>query len=115
MTKLGSNWTLVPFVEGKDRYGYPTCTWNYGTFVLTAESLAGELHAITISDPQDSTNSYRFGVNNGASIYRLDKVECVNLLSGIKEVVEGTLRSISKDLLKEANMVAKVAELANPK
>ena len=113
MTKLGSKWTLVPFVEGKDSYGYPTCTWNYGTFVLTAESLAGELRAITISDPQDSKNSYRFGVNNSASIYRLNRAECVDLLSGIKEVVVATLRDISEGLLKEADKVAKVAKLAN--
>ena len=115
MTKLSSKWTLVPFVGGKERYGYPTCTWNYGTFVLTAESLAGELNAITISDPQDFTNSFRFGVNNSASIYRLNEVECVNLLSGIKEVVVATLRDISEGLLKEADKVAKVANLANPK
>lgn len=113
MTKLGSNWTLVPFVEGEDILGYPTCTWDYGTFVLTATSFMGSLHTIAISDPQTSKELYRFGVDCNISIYKLSRRECVNLLSGIKEVVEDTLRCISEDLLKEADMVAKVAKLAN--
>lgn len=115
MTKLGSNWTLVPFVEGKDSCGYPTRTWNYGTFVLKARFSMGSLQTIEISDPQNSKNSYCFGVNNSASIYRLNRAECVDLLSGIKEVVVATLCNISGDLLKEADMVAKVANLTNPK
>lgn len=114
MTKLGSNWTLVPFVEGKDNYGYPTYTWDYGTFVLTANSFVGSLHTITISDPQTSKELYRFGVDCNISIYQLSQRECVNLLSGIKEVVENTLRSIHKDLLCETSRVDKIIKLLDP-
>ena len=113
---------VVPTV--KERDNGTLYTWDYGTFIV--EALFVKRFGVTVEGPilstievynpekPDCAVAY-FDAQDYAGQCFLTEQYCVNLISGIKEKVEPTLRELHRHLLAKVNELAGALELIDRK
>ena len=89
-------------------------TWNYGNFVLTAYFSLNDLMGIWVSDPNEDCEDHLIYYWEQDPDPLTDN-ECAALISGVKELVESTLKDIHYRQLRAENGVAAALELINAK
>ena len=123
LTKIIRQFTVVvPTVM--ERYNGALYTWDYGTFIVEAlfEKCFGVtaegsiLLTIKVYNPEklDCPVAYFDAQDYAGQCFLADQY-CVNLISGIKEKVELTLRELHHRLLTKVNELAGALELVNRK
>ena len=112
---------VVPTV--KESYNGALYTWDYGTFIVSALLLKRfgvtgglVLSTIEVCNPEkpDCPVTYLDASDCDGQCFLTDQ-DCVNLICGIKEVVELTLRKLHGRLLTKVNQLVDALELIDHK
>lgn len=113
LSKYERRFTTVgtPTAATEHPYGYDY-TWDYGSYIIEARFYFTILESIKVFDPKDLSNCIvAYYPSCEIGYYDLSNQNCVDLISGDKELVERAFKDIHARLLREVNDTTAVLKL----